>query len=137
MGTSKCLRQRGVVKSLDDGLGLPGAHVKLLGTKVDTVTDANGVFELRVQGAAQLEVSLWISSIGYSSHELKVKLAEDPTDLTISLAPDSSVLGKVVITAPRPVTQHIITGGIVTVTFPAIKKLPLFKRVFKSICEWF
>lgn len=128
---------KGVVKSLDDGLGLPGAHVKLLGTKLDTVTDTNGVFELRVQGAAQLEVSLSISAIGYSSHQLKVKLAEDPTDLTISLVPDSSVLGKVVITAPKPVTQHFITGGVVAVTFTAVKKPSFFKRVLKSIGEWF
>lgn len=128
---------KGIVKSLDDGLALPGASVKLLEASEVTSADPNGMFKLQVRGSEQHEVTLFISYLGHLSKEIKVKLEKEPKDITVSLAPEPIVLGKVVVTVPKPVVQHIITGGITTVKIDEIKRPSFFKRVLTSVGGWF
>ena len=128
---------KGTVKSLEDGLVLAGANVKLVGSNHATVTDSNGTFKLHVKGLPQQEVTLLITYLGHLSHQLKVELVQEPKELTVSLASDSIILGKVMVIAPQAETRHIITGSITTVKIEELKRPSFFKRVFNHVGGWF
>ncbi|MFN0255626.1 carboxypeptidase-like regulatory domain-containing protein [Pedobacter ureilyticus] len=130
---------KGTVKSLEDGLALEGANIKLVGLNQATVSDSNGVFKLYVKCLPQQQQQQQqeVTYLGYSSLQLNVKLSQEPKDLTVCLASDSIILGKVAVTAARPEVRHIITGGITTVKMEELKRPSFFKRVFNHVGGWF
>ncbi len=128
---------KGTVKSLEDGLALEGANIKLVGLNQTTITNSGGIFKLRVKGLPQQEVTLLITYLGHSSQQVKVKLTQEPEDLTVSLASDSIILGKVSVTAPQVEIRRVITGGIITVKAEELKRPSFFKRMLDHVGGWF
>ncbi|WAC39431.1 carboxypeptidase-like regulatory domain-containing protein [Pedobacter sp. SL55] len=128
---------KGTVKSLEDGLALEGANIKVIGLNQATITNSDGIFKLFVKGLAQQEVTLLITYLGHSSQQVKVKLTQEPEDLTISLASDSIILGKVSVTAPVVEIRHVITGGIIAVKTEELKRPSFFKRMLDHVGGWF
>ncbi len=128
---------KGTVKSLEDGLALEGANIKVIGLNQATITNSDGIFKLFVKGLAQQEVTLLITYLGHLSQQVKVKLRQEPEDLTISLASDSIILGKVSVTAPIVEIRHVITGGIVAIKTEELKRPSFFKRMLDHVGGWF
>ncbi|SOD14340.1 carboxypeptidase-like regulatory domain-containing protein [Pedobacter xixiisoli] len=126
---------KGIVKSLDDGLPLAGADIKVQELNQSAIADPNGLFKLNVKGSAQQELTLVVSYLGHASAQVKVKLVQKPEILTVSLASEHIMLGKVVVTAPKPVRQYLITGAMVAVPSVAVteqsKKPSFFKRMWR------
>ena len=128
---------KGTVKSLEDGLALEGANIKVIGLNQATITNSDGIFKLFVKGLAQQEVTLLITYLGHLSQQVKVKLRQEPEDLTVSLASDSIILGKVSVTAPIVEIRHVITGGIVAIKTEELKRPSFFKRMLDHVGGWF
>jgi len=83
----------GTVTGKDDGVPIPGASVKAVGTTIGTSTDANGKYAIKV---AQGQASLEFSSIGYV---LQVKAIGTSNVIDVVLVSDATQLGEVVVTA--------------------------------------
>ena len=80
----------GKVIDKDDKGSIPGVSVKIKGMKLETMTNANGYFKLKVPIGATLVISF----IGYESTEIITNKAEE---LNIGLKPSSTALGEVVV----------------------------------------
>lgn len=128
---------KGTVKSLQDGLALEGANIKVIGLNQTAVTNSDGSFKLRVKGLPQQEVTLLITYLGHASQQVKLMLTQEPKDLEVSLASDSIILGKVSVTAPQLEIRHVITGGIVTVKTEELKRPSFLKRMLNHVGGWF
>lgn len=61
---------KGRITDAADGTGVIGANIIIKGTTTGTTTDFDGDFELKI--AAELPVSIVVSSLGYESQEIKV-----------------------------------------------------------------
>jgi hypothetical protein len=99
----------GTLTSSDDNTPLPGASIIEKGTTNGTVSDANGNFSLTVNGNATLVISF----IGYASQEVPV---ENLSNVNISLKPDASVLGEVVVVGYGKMETKDVTGAVVAVS---------------------
>lgn len=88
----------GTVTSKTDGLPLPGASVKVKGTKAGTQTDASGTFTLNVSGP---NVILIFSSLGFKTIELPAA----SSTMRIAFEPDANQLSEVVVTGAFGTTQ--------------------------------
>ena len=82
----------GTVLSGDDGLGLPGVTIKVMGAAQGTVTDVEGHYSLQVNSKGILNFSF----VGYKSLEIKV---DGQKVINVTLQPDSKMLEGVVVTA--------------------------------------
>ncbi|TCC86514.1 SusC/RagA family TonB-linked outer membrane protein [Pedobacter hiemivivus] len=82
----------GKVSSSGDGLTIPGASVKIKGTKTVTQTNALGVYSIQ----AKVGDVLMFSYIGMQSHEQTVAAA---SLINVVLKPDTKSLNEVVVTA--------------------------------------
>jgi TonB-linked SusC/RagA family outer membrane protein len=89
------------------GLPLPGATVRVKGTKAATVTDVNGQFSLDVQSGATLVVSF----TGYLTTEAKVS----GSSITIQLQEDTKSLQEVVVVGYGAVKKSDLTGSVSSV----------------------
>ena len=76
----------------EKGLSIPGASVKIKGTRKGTITNTEGIFTIECNGPAILSVS----AIGYTEKEVKVS---NTNNVNIILAEDSKTLSEVVVTA--------------------------------------
>ncbi|NQX39273.1 SusC/RagA family TonB-linked outer membrane protein [Pedobacter steynii] len=74
------------------GLPLPGATIKVAGTKIGTVADAAGNFTIK----AAADGALLVSYAGYASQQIQVN---NRSNIQISLVEDSNDLNEVVVTA--------------------------------------
>ena len=81
----------GTVFSAEDGQPVISASVKVKGANVGTVTNADGVFKIKLQGDAK---TLVISYIGAKTTEVEVS-----DNMVIRLESDESELNEVVVTA--------------------------------------
>ncbi|HEX5171170.1 MAG TPA: TonB family protein [Cyclobacteriaceae bacterium] len=84
---------KGKVTDIDDGLPLPGVNVLVEGTKIGTVTDLNGNYEINVPE----NQNLIFSYIGMESKAVAMENKSD-SPLDVQLAPDVSELSEVVVT---------------------------------------
>ncbi|MCY7350043.1 MAG: SusC/RagA family TonB-linked outer membrane protein, partial [Cytophagaceae bacterium] len=77
-----------------DGLGIPGATVRLKGnTTIGTSTNNEGRFSLNLPGSGG---TLVISSVGYATQEVNVG---NQSDISVTLSVDATGLDEVVVTA--------------------------------------
>ncbi len=76
---------------------LPGATVSWLGTPIGTAANENGVFEIPLQGIADKRIV--VSYVGFLADTVEVG---DLTYLSITLLPDTALLGDVTITGRKP-----------------------------------
>lgn len=85
---------KGIVTAANDKSPLPGVTVMIKGTSTATVTDATGIFRLKVPAG---KVTLDVAYIGYESTTAQV----NPKDsiIKISLRPSNSMLDEVVVVA--------------------------------------
>lgn len=87
----KINRVTGRIIAKDDGLAIPGATVKVKGTSIGTVTDANGNYSLEVPAG---NPTLAYSFVGYQQEE---RNANSPI-INLALTTSPSSLGEVVVT---------------------------------------
>jgi len=107
-------------KVLDEkGLGLPGATIKIKGTKRVDITDATGRFNLK---GIDENAILVISYLGYDSKEVK---ADAAAEMVITLTPQNSSLNEIVIVAYGTQKKTSLTGAIATVTPKQLKDRPV------------
>ena len=93
----------GRVVDAKDGSDIPGASVIVKGTTIGGVTNSSGNFAImNVPNDATLQVSF----IGFKTFEIAV---ENQTRFEITLEPDVQVLGDVVVTADKNLTEKITT----------------------------
>ena len=83
----------GKVISSDDGLEIPGVNILVKGTSLGTSTDINGMYSIEV---ADDNAILVFSFIGYQSQETEVGAR---SIVHVTLSPEASQLGEVVVTA--------------------------------------
>ncbi len=108
----------GVVKDADDGTGLPGVNVIVSGTKVGTITDANGFYSIEVPGSSSV---LKFSFIGYMTKEVKVNAQ---TVIDISLETDITELQEIVVVGYGTQRKKEVTGAVASIKSDAILKAP-------------
>ncbi|WP_293786476.1 SusC/RagA family TonB-linked outer membrane protein [uncultured Pedobacter sp.] len=83
----------GTVTSSDDKLPIPGVSVRVTGTQIGTVTDANGKYSVKIPSGSN---TLDFSFIGYLTQSKSVGSA---SLINVVMMSDSKVLGEVVVTA--------------------------------------
>jgi hypothetical protein len=84
---------RGVVKSADDGITIPGVNVLLKGTTNGTATNADGQFSITVSNPQPTD-SLEFSFIGFESASININ---ESNELTVEMKLDTVTLGETVI----------------------------------------
>lgn len=100
-------QQKGrILGTVVDAKGDPviGASVKVAGTKLGTITDANGVFRIQ----APLGAKLTISSIGYET----TTVLADKTELKVTMNDNARQLGEVQVVAYGTQKKVTVTGAI-------------------------
>ena len=92
----------GTVISADDGEPVIGATVLVQGTKTGTATDMDGKFTLNVAAGKKLVVSY----VGMETQTVAAKQG-----MTITLKPEASALGEVVVTGMTRMDRRMFTGA--------------------------
>ena len=94
----------GVVKD-PTGIVLPGVSVKVIGTQIGTVTDANGAFRIEVGTNAILSFSM----VGYGTKEITVGKSQV---INVVLSEESSTLSNVVVVGYGTQKKETLTGAV-------------------------
>lgn len=117
--SAQTYRVSGVVKSEDDGLGLPGVNIMVQGvTGVGTISDIDGNFSIQVpQGK-----SLLFSYIGYKEELREIK---GDVFLNIMMKADAKMLEEVVAIGYGTVKKSDLTGSVVSVGADKLKQIPV------------
>ncbi len=89
----------------DTGETQPGVTVMIKGTKVGTVTDIDGNYEIMVEPTAQ---TLLFSLIGMKKEEVPIK---GRTTINVTMAPDVQMISEVVVTGMTKVDKRLFTGA--------------------------
>ena len=98
---------KGTIITADEGEPLPGASVKVLGTKTGTTTDANGAFTITVPNAnARLE----LSHIGMLPRVVKAR-----DGMQIALDTDNQLLNEVMVIGYGTTKRSTFTGSAVEI----------------------
>ena len=92
----------GTVISADDGEPVIGATVLVQGTKTGTATDIDGKFTLNVAAGKKLVVSY----VGMETQTVAAKQG-----MTITLKPEASALGEVVVTGMQQIDKRLFSGA--------------------------
>jgi len=109
-------------KVLDEkGVPVPGASVKVSGTKQGTVTDNNGSFSLALSAPA----TLTITYIGYAAKSVAVN--SGTATINISLAEDAADknLNEVVVVGYGTQKRSDITGSVTSIPKARLSQLPV------------
>ena len=115
----------GYVKD-DEGEPLPGVPVKVKGTDLQTITDANGYYRLKVPaGECQIEYSY----IGMESQTLKLAKGGSDQNRSIRLTSDNT-LNEVVVTGYQTISKERATGA-----YTIIDKDDLSKRHAQNLAQ--
>lgn len=92
---------KGSVVDASTGEPLPAANIIIKDSYTGTISNLDGLFELRVQ---QLPVTITIRYIGYFSQELRVDTILDEP-ISIQMKPNVRELGEVVVTGGDPAVE--------------------------------
>jgi TonB-linked SusC/RagA family outer membrane protein len=107
---------KGIVKSCDDNMPLPGATVLIKGTTNGTVTDLDGKFTLDAPEGA----TLIISFIGMITKEVPV---QSNTEMVIEICPDHVGLDEVVVVGYGTMKKSDLTGAVASVKAEELGKV--------------
>ena len=88
----------------ENGEGLPGATISVLGTILGTITDMEGRFSIVVEKGATLVISF----VGYVSEKIQIT---DQTTLNVLLTPDIQSLQEIVVIGYQSVKKKDLTGS--------------------------
>ena len=91
-----------------DGFGLPGVNILVLGTTSGTTTDLEGRYELTVPGDATLRFSY----TGFVSQEISV---DNRSTINVELSSDANIMEEVVVVGYGSTKREAVTGAISTV----------------------
>lgn len=116
----------GIVKNKDNKRKLENVNVSVPGTNIGTVTNADGVFSLKIKDAEVVR-GLEVSHIGYLNTQISLKENRDVADLTIWMLPAPNMLNEIVIFGNN-------ARGLVE---EAIKKIPANYAVDKNLLTAF
>ena len=116
----------GVVKNKDNKRKLENVNVSVPGTNIGTVTNADGVFSLKI-GDTETIQGLEVSHIGYLNSQVSLKNKKDISDLTIWMIPAPNLLSEVV----------IFGNNARALVEEAIKKIPVNYSPDKSLLTAF
>ena len=116
----------GIVKNKDNKRKLENVNVSVPGTNIGTVTNADGVFSLKIKDTETI-LGLEVSHIGYLNSQVSLKDKEDVSDLTIWMLPAPNLLSEIVIFGNN-------ARGLVE---EAIKKIPVNYSVDKNLLTAF
>lgn len=116
----------GIVKNKDNKRKLENVNVSVPGTNIGTVTNADGVFSLKIKDAEVIR-GLEVSHIGYLNTQISLKENRDVADLTIWMLPAPNMLNEIVIFGNN-------ARGLVE---EAIKKIPANYAVDKNLLTAF
>ena len=100
---------QGIVRD-EQGNPLPGATIKIKGTRMGTATDFEGRFQLALAGDAQV---LEVSFIGYRTVEVNV---QGKDEIEVRLQPDQAEMEEVVVTGYQTIRKERMTGTTATIT---------------------
>ena len=114
----------GIVKNKDNKRKLENVNVSVPGTNIGTVTNADGVFSLKIKDTETI-LGLEVSHIGYLNSQVSLKDKEDVSDLTIWMLPAPNLLSEIVVFGNN-------ARGLVE---EAIKKIPVNYSVDKNLRE--
>ena len=113
----------GIVKNKDNKRKLENVNVSVPGTNIGTVTNADGVFSLKIKDTETI-LGLEVSHIGYLNSQVSLKDKEDVSDLTIWMLPAPNLLSEIVVFGNN-------ARGLVE---EAIKKIPV-NETFADVAE--
>jgi len=116
---SQAISVKGTVVDKSTGLPLAGVTVKVKGTQIGTVTDANGSFHL---GNVQSNAVLVASYLGYELAEVPVNGKEV---INISLKPSMKTLDELVVVGYGTQKKADLTGSVGTVNMQDLGDRPL------------
>ncbi|MFD1757848.1 TonB-dependent receptor [Rufibacter sediminis] len=102
----------------ENGAGLPGVTVSLMGTTNATSTDVNGSFSLSVPNGTG---TLVLTYIGYQTREVAI---ENRSTLNVALAPDTKSLQEVVVIGYGTQEKEDITGSVSVIDNEAFDARP-------------
>ena len=106
---------KGTIISADDGEPLPGASVKLVGTKSGTTTNIDGLFTITVPNA---DARLELSHVGMVTRIVKAR-----NGMRIALDTDDFGLDEVMVVAYGTQKKSSFTGAATTIKADKIEKL--------------
>ena len=95
----------GKVTTSEDGSGLPGVNVSIVGTAKGVITSTDGSFKLNLPATAK---KVKISFVGFVTQEIEIG---SRTSLDVKLAPNANELTEVVVTAFGQQRQPRELGG--------------------------
>ena len=100
----------------NDGLGLPGVNVLVIGTSSGTVTDLDGTYSI----SAPEDATLRFSYIGFSPQEIEVN---GQTVIDITLGSDANLIDEVVVVGYGNQRREAVTGAISSVDNEALTEV--------------
>ncbi|MEW4922888.1 TonB-dependent receptor [Algibacter sp. 2305UL17-15] len=101
-----------------DGIPLPGVNVIVKGTTNGTVTDFDGVYEIKADRNAVLEFSF----LGFKTKDVAVN---GQTEINVSLETDLSELDEVIVVGYGTQKKKEVTGAVAAVKADIIAKAPV------------
>jgi TonB-linked SusC/RagA family outer membrane protein len=104
---------------------LPGVSVSISGTKVGTVTDANGNYRLTIP-EANAGGTLSFSFVSYTTQQVPIA---GKTAINVSLVPSSKNLNEVVVVGYGTQTKASLTGAVNQVTSKDIENKPVLNTL--------
>lgn len=94
----------GTITSKDDGLPIPGVSVKIVGTKVGTLTNSDGKFTIKVTPNATLQ----FGSVGFTTQTINIG---NLSVIKVALVSESNVLNDVIVVAYGTTTKGAFVGS--------------------------
>jgi TonB-linked SusC/RagA family outer membrane protein len=110
------------------GKGIPGATVKVSGSKIGTITDERGSFTLSVPQNAR---SLEFSSVGFVAQTVTIPAVGG---ITLSLKPDATSMNEVVVTGLTRTARSKYAGAATKIDERSIGDRPVgsFDQIFQG-----
>jgi len=107
---------KGIVKDISNS-NLIGVSVRVAGTTIGTITDANGKFSIQVAPNAKLIFSY----IGFDSQTIPVK---GQSNLNVTLLEQTQKLNEVEVIGYGSQRKEAVTGSVASVSGNALKEIP-------------
>ncbi len=103
--TATALAQLSGTVADQDGIGLPGVNITVVGTSSGTVTDLDGNYSIN----APSDATLRFSYLGFEAQEIAVA---GKSSINVVLLSDDNVLGEVLVIGYGSTTKESITGAV-------------------------
>lgn len=100
----------------DEGEGLPGVNILVVGTSTGTITNVDGTYELSVPKGSTIQFSY----TGFTTQSVEVG---ESSVIDITLASDSEILSEVVVTGYSTQRKRDITGAVSVVNSEELNQI--------------